>query len=203
MQPVICAPMAIERLTLRRASAPVARTGMGPERSRRTALGLAGRAVLVAGVAGGLAAAVNVGDVVVATSVLGPDGASSGCHSTPLLARTLRQLGLTVHLGPILSQPRVVAGAARRALAATGALAVDTESFWLAPAGGEPFAVVRVISDTDAQPLLRPGIVAHGIRALANLRRCVPALDAWAAAIEDLSAAASVAGRSALPKEMS
>jgi 4-hydroxy-3-methylbut-2-en-1-yl diphosphate reductase len=180
MRTVICAPMAIERLALRRASTPVARTGMGPARSGRAIF--PGRAVLVAGVAGGLATEVNVGDVVVATSVLGPDGASAGCQATSLLASELRRLGLTVHIGPIRSEARVVSGSARRKL---DGLAVDTESFWLAPTGGEPFAVVRVISDTDAQPLLRPGIVPHGIRALAHLRRCVPALDAWAAALVD------------------
>jgi len=48
--------------------------------------------------------------------------------SAPLLAGALRRLGLTVHVGPIVCTPRLVSGAGRAALAATGALAVDMES---------------------------------------------------------------------------
>ncbi len=185
-QPVICAPMAIERYALRDAATSVVRTGMGPARSRRSAAALDGRPTLVAGVAGGLAPSVRVGDVVVATAVQDPDGRSIGCPSAPFIAGELRRLGLTVHLGPIVSQPSVVSGAARRELAATGALAVDTESFWLAPPDSTPFAVVRVITDTEDQPLLRPGIIAHGISALRHLRRATPALDAWGTAVADV-----------------
>jgi 4-hydroxy-3-methylbut-2-en-1-yl diphosphate reductase len=181
MTVVIGAPLVAERVALRRAVTPVVRTGMGPRRSVAAAHRLRGRGRLVAGVAGGLAPGIRVGDVVVATEVLGPREERAECPSAPMLADALRRLGLTVHMGPIRSERRVLAGAARRrSLAATGALAVDTESVWLAPAGGEPFAVVRVISDTADAPLLAPGIVVRGTRALAVLARTVPALDAWA-----------------------
>ncbi len=199
MQPVICAPMAVERYALRRATTPLVRTGMGPARSRRAARLLAGRPVLVAGVGGGLAASVRVGDAVVATSVLGPSGAVVSCPMAAFIADDLRRLGLTVHLGPIVSGERVVTGAARRRLAVeSGALAVDTESYWLAPRGDLPFGVVRMISDTDAQPLLRPGIVRYGLSALANLRRAVPALDGWAVGLT-----CSTTDETLLPKEVS
>jgi Phosphorylase superfamily len=176
--------MTVERLALRRATTRVVCTGMGPARSTRAAAMLAGRPILVAGVAGGLAPHVQVGDLVVATEVRGPDGERIECPSAPLLAGALRRAGVTVHLGLLASQRRVSeASAARRRLAGTGAIAVDTESVWLAPTSGQPFAVVRAISDTEAAPLLHHGIVRRGIRALRQLGRAVPALDAWAAAV--------------------
>jgi 4-hydroxy-3-methylbut-2-en-1-yl diphosphate reductase len=170
---VICVPMRVEQFALRGASARVIRTGMGPARSRPL------EGVLVAGVGGGLAAHVRAGDVVVATEVRGPDGLSAPCASADQLASDLRELGLTVHLGPIASATKVVSGAARATLAATGASAVDTESIWLAPAPPAPYAVVRVITDTAEQPLLGWGILARGTTALRTLRRTRPALDAW------------------------
>ncbi|HEY6596657.1 MAG TPA: 4-hydroxy-3-methylbut-2-enyl diphosphate reductase [Asanoa sp.] len=179
----VCTPMVVERAALRGARTPVRRSGMGPRRSGVSAAGLAGRAVLVAGVGGGLGPEVRPGDVVVASEVRRPDGPPVSCPSAPLLAGQLGRLGLTVHVGPVASRPGVVDGAARRALAATGALAVDTESGWLAPSCGEPFAVVRAIADADDKPLLRPATVTRGIAALRALRRAVPAIDAWAAAV--------------------
>ena len=178
--PVICAPLVAERLALRSARTPVLRTGMGPARSRRSAAQLRDRARLVAGVAGGLAPNIAVADVVVATEVLGGDHPIA-CQHPDLLADRLRGLGLTVHIGPILSTPRLTfSAAARGRLAATGALAVDMESAWLA--GPTPFAVVRVVSDTATAGLLSPAVLARGWRALATLHRCTPALDEWAAA---------------------
>jgi 4-hydroxy-3-methylbut-2-en-1-yl diphosphate reductase len=183
--PVVCAPMRIERLALRRARTLVRRTGIGPRRSVRAAAelaGIAGQGRLVAGVGGGLDSRVSPGDVVVASVVRGPDGEEVSCPSAPLLAGQLRRLGLTVHLGPIESRTGVVTGAARRELARAGALAVDTESVWLA-APGEPFAVVRSIVDTDAAPLWHMGAVGRGVGALRRLSRAVPAIDAWSAAL--------------------
>jgi 4-hydroxy-3-methylbut-2-en-1-yl diphosphate reductase len=197
---VIAAPLRVERAALRRARTPVVRTGMGSQRA--SAWTTQAAAVLVAGVAGGLDPRVRVGDLVVATEVRGPDGTAVACPSAPLLAAELRRLGLSVHCGPIGSSPRLVDATGRDRLAAAGALAVDMESFWLAPEPGVPFAVVRAISDTAAAPLLsstsrggarklaprarpliRPSIVRNGWAALAALGRAVPALDAWAAAI--------------------
>ncbi|GIF52611.1 4-hydroxy-3-methylbut-2-enyl diphosphate reductase [Asanoa ferruginea] len=182
--PVICVALGVERRALRGARTAVLRVGMGPRRAAKAfhASGaLGGRPVLVAGVGGGLGPGVRPGDVVVATEVRGPDGSVRQCPSAPLLAAELRRQGLIVHLGPIASEHRVAGRAARARLAATGALAVDTESIWLAPTES-PFAVVRVVVDTPTEPLLRPGTARRGIRALRLLRRAVPAIDAWAAA---------------------
>jgi 4-hydroxy-3-methylbut-2-enyl diphosphate reductase len=181
-EPTIAAPLRAEWAALRPAKAPLVRTGMGPRRSRLAAARLAGRATLVAGVGGGLDPAVAVGDVVVASEVRGPDRAAIPSPSAPLLVGELRRLGLIVHYGPIVSSPKVVDGAGREALARSGALAVDTESCWLATPGNTPFAVVRAISDTEAAPLLSPAIIGNGYAALRTLRQAVPALDRWCAA---------------------
>jgi 4-hydroxy-3-methylbut-2-enyl diphosphate reductase len=177
----IAAPLRVEQVALRRAATPVVRTGMGFQRSRAASRRLSG-AVLVAGVGGGLVPEVRVGDVVVATEVR--DGESTvACSSAPLLASALRRLGLTVHCGPVASSRTLATDSARGGLASTGAIAVDMESAWLAPADGSPFAVVRAISDTVGSSLVRPGIVADGWTALRALSRAVPALDTWAGAI--------------------
>jgi 4-hydroxy-3-methylbut-2-enyl diphosphate reductase len=168
----------VEWVALRTAGVPARHTGMGPARSSRAAAALAGRAVLVAGVAGGLAPQVRPGDVVVADEVRGhPDGPVR-VASAPLLAAALRGVGLTVHIGPIVSEPRVTYGAARARLAETGALAVDTETAWLPP-DGAPFAAVRSIVDTADSPLWSLGTAARGIAALRSLRRAAPALRDW------------------------
>jgi len=185
---VIAAPLRVEWAVVRRARTPVVCTGRGPRRSRRSARRLGEAAVLVAGVAGGLAPEVGVGDLVVASEVRAPDGVVRACAGSAELADRLRAAGLRVHYGPMLSWPRLVGGADRRRLAATGVLAVDMESAWLAPPEPVPFAVVRAVSDTAASPLLRPGIVVAGLAALRTLRGTVPALDGWAAAAMTASA---------------
>ncbi len=144
------------------------RVGMG----RRAGLP-DGAGFLIAGVAGGLAAPVRPGDVVVA-----PDA------SAPLLAGALRRLGLTVQVGAIHTSDRIVTGASRDRLAATGALAVDMETAVLrAAAGDRPFAAVRVVTDTVRAPLWSPGTLWRGVRALSALRTAAPALRQWAAAV--------------------
>jgi 4-hydroxy-3-methylbut-2-enyl diphosphate reductase len=180
--PVVCAPMRVEQLALRGSRTDVRRTGMGPRRSQRSATRLTGTGVLVAGVAGGLDPVARPGDLVVASEVRGPSGEVVASPSAPLLAGALRRLGLTVHVGPIESRPAVVTGQRRRDLARGGALAVDTESVWLARPG-QPLAVVRSIMDTDAAPLLRPAALGRMAGALGSLRRAVPAIDAWSAAL--------------------
>ncbi len=177
---VIAAPLLVERLALRNAQTLVVRTGMGPARSRRALGRLGDAAVLVAGVGGGLAPHVRPGDIVVASEVRGPDGAPVPCTNTSTLVDELRGAGLVVHCGPIVSTPRLAAREELARLAATGAHAVDMESWWLAPSG-RPFAVVRAISDSIDQPLLRPTILRNGLAALRALRRAVPAMDAWTA----------------------
>jgi 4-hydroxy-3-methylbut-2-enyl diphosphate reductase len=137
--------------------------------------------VLVAGVAGALVDGIAPGDVVVASEVRrGTE--TIPCHAAAIVAGELRRLGMTVHLGPLVTSDRIVEAAdERRALAESGAIAVDTESALLAGQAGRA-VVVRTIVDNSEQPLLRPGMPLRGIKALASLRRAAPAIDAWAAA---------------------
>jgi 4-hydroxy-3-methylbut-2-enyl diphosphate reductase len=108
--------------------------------------------------------------------------ASTPLPAAPLLAGALRRAGLPVHLGPVVSTPRVVTGAAGRRLATTGALAVDTESGYLAAQASGHLVVLRAVVDTPEHPLLRPGTAARGLRALWSLRSAAPVVDQWARA---------------------
>jgi Phosphorylase superfamily len=96
------------------------------------------------------------------------------------IARALRIAGLSVHLGPVGGADRVVTGSTRTAWADRGAIAVDMESGVLARTG-RLAAVVRAIVDTPAHPLVSPGTLPRGSRALRALRRAAPVLSAWAA----------------------
>jgi 4-hydroxy-3-methylbut-2-en-1-yl diphosphate reductase len=191
---VVCTPLRVEQVVLRGAgrSTRWVRSGMGPRRAAATAAALSGTdPVLVAGLGGALAPQVRPGDVVVASEVRGWSSAAPdpvAVPSAPLLAGALRRLGLTVHLGPIQSLPRIAwrsTGLGRAPRGETAErpdpLAVDMESAQLATAGG-PFAALRVIVDTPAHPLWRLGTLRRGVSALGTLRACRPALEAWAAA---------------------
>jgi 4-hydroxy-3-methylbut-2-enyl diphosphate reductase len=165
--------------------AAVHRTGMGPRRARGAAPGLRGRpgtALVVMGFGGGLDEHSDVGDVVVADAVLGPDGERIECAGAQALRDALERRGLRVRTGPIASVARLAMGDTRVRLREAGAIAVDMESVWLAPGAGErPFAVVRVISDTPARELTRPLLTIAGVaRASAALRRAAGALHEWA-----------------------
>ncbi|HEY0814220.1 MAG TPA: 4-hydroxy-3-methylbut-2-enyl diphosphate reductase [Pseudonocardia sp.] len=165
------------------------RTGFGPVRAAAAAARLAAdgpRAVLVAGVAAGVAPGVRAGDLIVADEVRGPDGAVPIPTAAPLSA-ALRQAGLRVHVGPIASSPVLVdarqAGRAGGDQHGDGVLAVDMESAWLAgAASGGPFAVVRAVVDTPTAPLLRPGTPVRALAALRSLHRAAPVLRSWLAA---------------------
>jgi 4-hydroxy-3-methylbut-2-enyl diphosphate reductase len=89
-----------------------------------------------------------------------------------------------VHVGPVASADHLVHGAERGELARRGAVAVDMESAWLAPAAaGRPFAVLRVVLDTPAREIWRPlATLAGGVAAWRALRRAAPALALWAQA---------------------
>jgi len=128
-RPVVVTALRIERLALHGTGLPVLALGMGGRRVRAHAGRAAdASALLTVGVAGGLGADVQPGDLVVASEVR--DGTRVvPVPSAPLLAAALRRLtGLTVHLGPVASSDHVVNGRDRATLAATGALAVDMES---------------------------------------------------------------------------
>jgi 4-hydroxy-3-methylbut-2-enyl diphosphate reductase len=181
MSAVVAVPLRAERAALagRLPGTRVLRTGMGPARSvARTRARLDGAsAVLVAGVAGALDAALRPGDLVVADELRG-EGTTIASPSAPLLAAALRRRGLTVHVGPVLTRSSF----ARGQRADPDALAVDMESAAIAAAAGVPAAAVRAIVDTPSQPLARPGTAVRGVRALAALRRAAPALQEWVAA---------------------
>ena len=97
--------------------------------------------------------------------------ATVACPAAPLLAGALRRAGLTVHVGPIATQPRLARGRGRAAAGgdrrARGRHGVGGRRRW--PSATGRFAAVRVIVDTAAEPLLQPGIVRTARRAA---RRC-------------------------------
>jgi 4-hydroxy-3-methylbut-2-enyl diphosphate reductase len=180
---LIAVPMSLEAWLISSGApgARVSKTGIGPRRAhasvrslREQALG----ALLVMGFAGGLDPGGRPGDVVVADELLGPGGVRIGCPRAHTLTQLLRDAGFPTRRGPLVSVPRPVVGAARKHLRASGAVAVDMESVWLAGAAGKrPFAVVRVLLDTPARELWRPWLTLGGfVRAAASLRRSAAVL---------------------------
>jgi 4-hydroxy-3-methylbut-2-enyl diphosphate reductase len=187
MSLLVLAPLRIEARALGAAAdTRVLRTGMGPKRSRAAARRVAATeadAVAVAGFCGALDPALRPGDLVVATEVrgVGGDGITVACPTAVLLAGALRRAGLVVHTGPIVSSPKLVRGAERERLLATGAIAADMESAWLAEAAaGRPFAVVRAVVDTPARELHSPAALVGGARdAYRSLRTAAAVLADW------------------------
>jgi len=168
-----------------RGSARIVRLGMGPTRTRERASHVPDSGlVVVLGVAGGLAPDVRPTDIVIASEVMVHDGQPIACHGADSLADAMRRTGLRVHVGRVVSTPRIVTGDAYDALAeSSGALAVDMESGYLAEAlgAGRPIAVVRAVSDTKAEPLFSPAILRRGTAALSALRRAAAVVPQWAA----------------------
>jgi 4-hydroxy-3-methylbut-2-enyl diphosphate reductase len=207
---LVAAPMRLEALALRGAvpGARVLRTGMGPRRAQAAAAALlppsGGWALAVAGLCGGLDPDLEPGDVVVASEVRGPDGTRGTveCPAAGRLAAALQRRGLRPRLGPVASADHVVQGAERARLLATGALAVDMESAWIAAAatGGTPFAVLRVVLDAPGSELRRVGLAAAAISALRMLRRAAPALADWSAA--NATTMLSPSGNAMSPEEV-
>jgi len=185
---LVLAPLRIEATALRMPGARVLRTGMGAARARvaaARALAVEADAVVVAGVAGGVAPGLRAGDLVCATE-LRAAGERVAVPSGAPLAAALREHGLRAHAGPLASVERVLGPAGRRALAGEGVLAVDLESAWLAggAAAGRRLAVVRAVADPDGRRLADPRMLLEGARALLALRSAVPVLAEWADAIE-------------------
>jgi 4-hydroxy-3-methylbut-2-enyl diphosphate reductase len=165
--------------------ARVERCGMGLKRVQVWLPRLAElepHAVVVAGVGGGVSPALRAGDVVVASEVRDDIGRTVLRAAAPLVA-ALREQGLRVHTGPMVSTDHIVTGSERERLARTGALAVDMESSAVVralPTRDLPVAVVRVIVDTAYTPLGRLRTVGAGAKALRVLRRIGPSLRVWA-----------------------
>ena len=189
---LVLAPLSVEALALRRGHGlRVVRSGMGAERSARTARKLAAepaRTIVVAGLGGALDAHLAPGDVVVADEVRAVDGFTvASCADPESLAAALSRQGLNVSVGRIVSADHIVRGDERRTLARTGAVAVDMESSWLAPlARGRRFSVVRVVVDTPSHELFRPFHTLPGaivaLRSLARVGRALALMSAGAEA---------------------
>jgi 4-hydroxy-3-methylbut-2-enyl diphosphate reductase len=210
---LVAAPMRLEALALRGAvpGARVLHTGMGPRRAQAATAALLAPpgewSLAVAGLCGGLDPGLEPGDVVVASEVRGPAGPDGidgtvDCPSAGLLAAALQRRGLRPRIGPVASADHVVQGAERARLLATGAVAVDMESAWIAAAarGGTPFAVLRVVLDAPGSELKRVGLAAAAVRALRTLRRAAPALADWSAA--NATTMHSASGNAMSPEEV-
>jgi 4-hydroxy-3-methylbut-2-en-1-yl diphosphate reductase len=184
---LIAAPLRLEAFMISRGRPParIHRTGVGPRRARAAVPALLddpGEALLVLGFGGGLEHDSEVGEVVVADEVLGPDGARTICADAHSLAGVLGSRGLIARRGAVFSVTRPVMGRTRVKLREGGAIAVDMESAWLAAgARGRPFSVVRVLSDTPTRGLTRPLLTVAGVaRASLTLQRVAAALHEWA-----------------------
>jgi 4-hydroxy-3-methylbut-2-enyl diphosphate reductase len=202
---VIAAALRVEALALRGAvpGARVIRTGMGPRRAAAAATGLAGSRVgglAVAGLCAGLDPLLGPGSVVVASEVRGPDGMVR-CDRAGALVEALEGRGLHPRLGPLVSVDHLVQGGERARLLATGAIAADMESAFLAgAAAGGPFGVLRVVVDAPGRELKRPGLAAAAVRALWTLRRAAPALQDWSAG--NAATIQSASRNAVIPKEV-
>jgi 4-hydroxy-3-methylbut-2-enyl diphosphate reductase len=166
-------------------------TGLGPERSRRSAINLAARcrgapAVAVAGVCRSRGPGVRPGDVVVATEVRGPWGPVP-VPAAALVAAALARAGLRVHQGPLVSLGVESAAGTDPDPEGAGALAVDSETAWLVEAAaGRPLAVVQVVvdeADDRADDMGWATALPGGLRTYRALRRTARELAAWAATV--------------------
>lgn len=187
----VVAPLAVEAAAIRGPlRGPVVRSGRGPSRAACAGAQLTGPdrgPVAVVGTCGALADELTPGQLVVASRLVDPAGQLLGtCPAAGPLVAALRRRGFDVRHGPMVSARRLVDGTRRKRLAATGALAVDTESGWLATTlDGGPLVVLRAVVDTPDVGLVDAATVPRGIRALTVLRRAAPALDDWATAAGD------------------
>lgn len=125
------------------------------------------RALLSFGIAGGVSPAVSRGTLVLSTEIRGealhPLPTSSEWNAR--LITLLDPLGATTH-SPLAHTPHVVATTVEKArlCAATGAVAVDMESYGIAEAAFQarlPFTAIRVVADTAAESL--PEIALHAV----------------------------------------
>jgi 4-hydroxy-3-methylbut-2-enyl diphosphate reductase len=186
---LVAVPLRVERAALGGAVPDPFLVGRGHRRAALAALSIQSKVdkggyagLLVTGTCGGLTDELAPGDLVVASEVRGP-GAVVQCADPGPLAEALRKTGRSVHIGPIHTAAHLVDGAERASLAATGALAADTESVVLAVlAGSRPVFVVRAVSDTPRHPLRSVRIVRNGLSALRALRAAAPVLADWSVA---------------------
>jgi 4-hydroxy-3-methylbut-2-en-1-yl diphosphate reductase len=188
---LVLAPLALEARAVRNAApwAEVLKIGMGPRRAARSAqLSIAAggdQPTLIAGFCGALDPDLEPGDVVLASELRGPTG-TIACDDPTILAGVLRRGGMNVRIAPIASSQRLVLGERRRTLYRTGAVAVDMESAWLAPAvRRRPLVTLRVVLDTNHRELLRPLRTLRGTAiAYRALSRACSLLEEWADSLD-------------------
>jgi 4-hydroxy-3-methylbut-2-enyl diphosphate reductase len=187
---LIVSPLGVEALAVRSAAPGlrVRTTGMGPRKAMSAVPALLqdpASALVIVGFGGGLPLDSRLCEVVVADEVvaIGADGVPEGeriaCAGAARLREGLASYGLSCRGGTVASVHEIITGPARTRMLASGAVAVDMESAWVAQAAcRRPFAVVRVLLDTpehDLRQRLPVGpplpTIAGGMRALATLRR--------------------------------
>jgi 4-hydroxy-3-methylbut-2-enyl diphosphate reductase len=183
---MVLAPLSLEARAVRGGApwADVRQIGMGPKRAARSAeLAIQGgdRPIMIAGFCGALDPDLEPGDIVLASELRGPTG-TIPCDDPTILAGVLRRAGLSVRIAPIASSQRIVRGDRRATLFRTGAVAVDMESAWIAPAKrSRPLVTLRVVLDTSRHELHRPlRTVSGAATAYRVLRRAVSVVEEWA-----------------------
>ncbi len=141
----------------------VVRTGADPLRARDEAERLVASGVIALvsfGLAGGLDPRLRAGDLILADTVILPDGRSVTADPdwVRLAHERLGRPGAKTFIGPVAGADQLLAtvGEKRRLSEASGALAGDMESAAVASvaeAAGLPFLVVRAVSDCAARTL--------------------------------------------------
>ncbi|MDA8296847.1 MAG: hypothetical protein M0004_09725 [Actinomycetota bacterium] len=188
--PLFLAPLRTEALAVRRGArgGEVVRIGMGPVRATaaRTRLERSSSElpIVLLGFGGALSASLRAGDLVVASSCLSSDEDDAVLlPDAPSVARLLGSAALpgAVHLGPVLSTPRVLRGTRARAdAAARGAIAVDMESRWCAPLSRtHPFVVVRAVVDVPGHDVVSVATPAATWKAVRSLAAATSVLRNW------------------------
>jgi 4-hydroxy-3-methylbut-2-enyl diphosphate reductase len=180
---LVVAATRLEAGAVRRAhpGATVVLTGVGLSRLPAGGEPRAG-VVISCGLAGSVLAGVPTGTVLVPGVVVRPDGTELVCDSRAVAAlrSASRRLGREPEPGPMCTAARLVTGAERARLAASGCVGVDMETGLLR---AERVAAVRVVLDTPereldpgwARPLtalLRPAAWSQLPWLLANSGRC-------------------------------
>ncbi len=184
---LVAAPLRLEAMLISSAArgAFVRKTGMGPHHARAAAGELAAHTaarMLVLGFCGGLDEQSVPGEVIVADEVYaavdeGHEEQRVRCEMAGDLLVRLAGRGMKVRVGNVVCVSKLALGKRRSELHVGGAIAVDMESVWLAPAAAtRPFGVVRVVLDSPRHELMRPQAIGGVLRAARALRRVAGAL---------------------------